>query len=85
MRHSITIRYEMWDDGNVTQPSLAPMPQIGIHEVLNVDFVDHQWVVTSTEPGASSKWVGRDEYKQVAILNYLKARLGHYEIERVEE
>lgn len=73
----ITIRYEMWN-GDVTQHFLLPMPKIGITEVLRVTFTDGQWIVTSNEPGASPEWVGRDEYNQIAILNYLKARLGHY-------
>lgn len=74
----ITMRYEVWE-GDATQHFLFPMPKIGITEVLCITFFDGKWTVMSTEPGASPDWIGRDEYKQIAILKYLQARLGHFD------
>ncbi len=74
----ITVRYEV-HERDITGDFLAPMPTIGICEVLQVDFVDGWWQVTNPDPSASRNWIGRAEYKQEAILNYLKARLGMYE------
>lgn len=80
----VTIRYEVWE-GDTTKQFISSMPKIGITEVHKIEFMDHQWVVTSDEPDASSKWTGRSEYRQIAILNYLQARLGHFEVEREDE
>lgn len=74
----ITIRYEVWN-GDASTGFLGPMPRVIIMEVLRITLADGAWIVTSNEPNASPEWIGRDETKQVAILNYLKARLDHYE------
>lgn len=79
----ITVRYEVWN-GDATPHFLLPLPKIGIMEVLSVTFFDGKWTVMSNEPGAPPEWIGRDEYRQIAILKYLQARLGHYEGEKVD-
>lgn len=73
---TITMRYEVWN-GDITPHFLLPVPEIGITEVLNVTFFDGKWTVMSNEPGASPEWIGRHEYRQIAILKYLQARLGY--------
>lgn len=71
----ITVNFEMWE-GDITPAFLHPVAKVGLLEVLRVTFADGQWEVTSTQPNASPQWVGHGEYKQEAILNYLKTRLG---------
>lgn len=81
MSHSegvITVHYEV-HERDIASDFLAPMPTIGICEVLQVDFIKGWWRVTNPDTSASRNWVGRAEYKQEAILNYLKTRLGMYE------
>jgi hypothetical protein len=76
MAHILTVRYEV-HDGDVTDQFLWPLGHTSIIEVCRARFVDGQWEVTSNDAAAPIAWVGHAEYKQEAILNYLKARLGH--------
>jgi hypothetical protein len=71
----ITIRYEL-HNGDATKYALEPTPHVGIYEVLQARLIMGAWEVTSTEPGTHPSWVGHGGYKQEAILDYLKARLG---------
>lgn len=80
---TITIDYREYDDNEI--PDRFTMPVIGIHETLRVEFVDAQYVVTSTKPDASPNWVGRDKNRHAAILEYLKTRLGLYKDETHQE
>jgi hypothetical protein len=75
---TLTIRFDI-HDGDVTTQFLWPLPKTGIAEVVQATLENGQWTITSAEQDASSKWIGHGQYKQEAILNYLKARLGLYE------
>ena len=74
----ITIRYEM-HNGDATKYALEPTPNIGIYEVLQARLIDGRWEVSSTDPVAHKSWIGHGRYKQEAIFEYLKARLGMIE------
>lgn len=77
MEHKLTIRFEV-HEGDVTPQFLWPIPRTGITDVVNTKFVENQWEVTSAEPDAPTAWIGRAESKHMAILEYLKTRLGIY-------
>jgi hypothetical protein len=82
MSDLITLRYEL-HEGDVTSHFLVPMPKVGICEVLRVDFVDGQWEVTNPEAQPEWGWIGKHSSRQIAILEYLKRRLGMPEEEQV--
>ena len=46
-----------------------------INETVNVELADGVWHVK----GALPAWQGVDFVKDVAVLNYIKCRLGHYD------
>lgn len=75
MKHTLTVRFELWE-GDVTPHRLLPMPNTGICEVVHADFREGEWHIVNAEPNAPRAWTGHAEIKQVAILAYLKARLG---------
>jgi hypothetical protein len=73
---TLTIRYEV-HEGDVSQQFLWPLAKTAIVDVVQATHEDDgAWAITSTEQDASPSWIGHGEYKQEAILNYLKARLG---------
>lgn len=74
----ITIRFDI-HECDITKYAIVPTPHIGIEEVLQARLIMGAWEVTSTEPGAHPSWIGHGGYKQEAILDYLKARLGMLE------
>jgi hypothetical protein len=49
---------------------------IHIQEVLEVELRDGNWHVSNPEARQEWGWSGRNEYRNVAILDYLKRRLG---------
>lgn len=71
---TITIRFEV-HEGDVTQERW-PTPQVGILEVLEVDLIEGQWIVTDPDAQPEWHWEGRSDWRLLAILDYLRARLG---------
>lgn len=84
-KEMITVCYEV-HQGDVTgqYPFRSSRGQVVIMEVLDVDFEQGEWVITNPEENIP-QWVGRHEFKQQAILNYLTNRLGMYEVNNAEK
>jgi hypothetical protein len=71
----LTVRFEI-HEGDVTRQRPWPLPRVGILEILEIDFVEGQWVVTDPDAAPEWGWTGQSEWRIQAILNYLQARLG---------
>jgi hypothetical protein len=74
MEHTLTIRFEI-HDGDVTPQFLWPLAQTALTDVVQATFTDGKWTISATV--GDFRFVGEPaEYKNQAILNFLKARLG---------
>lgn len=50
--------------------------RIGLDEALHINWVNGQWEVTNPRDDPDRHWVGHAENQNLAILDYLRARLG---------
>lgn len=77
----ITLEYQLYEgDVRPATTGLYHFPLgtmfVGLLETLHINRVDGRWEVTNPKDDPERNWVGHADNQQLAILDYLRARLG---------